>query len=359
MSKRGSDIIGPLVLIGAGVVLLLNTMSVLPWTIWSDALRYWPVLLIIWGVSIALGAGASGFSGMVLIAIIAVVVMALGEVNPPGLGTDWGGRPETKESIVSYEEYQPSLVEADLTFRSGSVFISNGSEEVLKADARYYRSDDEPALRVAKRADSLKVDYGTPRTGSSFSVGRITTQPEYRVYLGRPEIPTRLNMSLVSGKLDAFLDDHALRSMDIRITSGDLKMGYAGRNPVADMALGFTVTSGNMSLSGLGYAGVRRITGRVVSGDAYIHLGGAQATGTIDADLNISSGRLRVIVPEGVGIKVSTRISSGNLYVEGRHYTRGSSGNTEYVSRDYDSASLRVHIKGRISSGNMTIERAR
>ena len=42
----------PIVLIGAGIVLLLNTLGILPWESWSKIGRFWPVLLVLFGLSI-------------------------------------------------------------------------------------------------------------------------------------------------------------------------------------------------------------------------------------------------------------------------------------------------------------------
>lgn len=42
----------PLVLIGAGVVLLLNTLGILPWESWSQIGRFWPVVVIAFGLSV-------------------------------------------------------------------------------------------------------------------------------------------------------------------------------------------------------------------------------------------------------------------------------------------------------------------
>jgi hypothetical protein len=39
----------------AGLILLLNTLEILPWNLWESLLRLWPVLIIILGIKIVLG----------------------------------------------------------------------------------------------------------------------------------------------------------------------------------------------------------------------------------------------------------------------------------------------------------------
>ena len=42
----------PILLICCGVVLLLNTLGIVPWRSWSEIGRFWPVLVIASGLSI-------------------------------------------------------------------------------------------------------------------------------------------------------------------------------------------------------------------------------------------------------------------------------------------------------------------
>ncbi len=52
---RRNDIpVGGIFLLFIGTVLLLQTLDVLPWTLWNTLWRFWPVLLIITGLQILL-----------------------------------------------------------------------------------------------------------------------------------------------------------------------------------------------------------------------------------------------------------------------------------------------------------------
>jgi len=48
--RRPRSLAGPVVLIIMGVFLLLRTMGVLHWSLWHVFARFWPLLLILWGV---------------------------------------------------------------------------------------------------------------------------------------------------------------------------------------------------------------------------------------------------------------------------------------------------------------------
>jgi len=51
---RGS-LVGPIILIGLGIVFLLNNLGLLSWSVWEVILRLWPILLIAIGLDILLG----------------------------------------------------------------------------------------------------------------------------------------------------------------------------------------------------------------------------------------------------------------------------------------------------------------
>lgn len=59
--RRLSEFVLPLLVLGVGIVLLLNTLDVVSWAVWEDIARFWPVLLIGVGLS-ALFRGVRGGS---------------------------------------------------------------------------------------------------------------------------------------------------------------------------------------------------------------------------------------------------------------------------------------------------------
>ena len=49
---RRGGLVGPIILIGLGVVFLLNNLGFLEWSVWDVLLRTWPLLLIAWGIDL-------------------------------------------------------------------------------------------------------------------------------------------------------------------------------------------------------------------------------------------------------------------------------------------------------------------
>lgn len=67
-----SGVVWGVFLIFAGAVLLLNTFSVIPWTIWETLLMFWPVLLILGGVHIVLG---NSFISRIFVSVFSVFLL--------------------------------------------------------------------------------------------------------------------------------------------------------------------------------------------------------------------------------------------------------------------------------------------
>jgi len=70
---HGGSTFGAFFLLTIGVLLLFNNFGLLPWGVWVILLRFWPILLIVWGVEIAFG--KSPF-GRLLVSLISLLLLA-------------------------------------------------------------------------------------------------------------------------------------------------------------------------------------------------------------------------------------------------------------------------------------------
>ena len=76
-TRRGG-LIGPVILIGLGVVFLLNNLGILSWSIWTVIFRLWPVLLVAAGLDLLLGRRSVWGSLLALVLTVAIVAGVLG-----------------------------------------------------------------------------------------------------------------------------------------------------------------------------------------------------------------------------------------------------------------------------------------
>ncbi len=72
--KQRGGLVGPVVLIGLGVVFLLNNLGILEWDVWWALLRIWPVFLVAAGIDLLIG--RRSFLGSLLALVLIVAVFA-------------------------------------------------------------------------------------------------------------------------------------------------------------------------------------------------------------------------------------------------------------------------------------------
>lgn len=68
------NLFGAFLFISLGIILLLNNFNALPWGVWEILWRFWPVLLVIWGLEMVLG---HGFIGNLLVSILGIMILFL------------------------------------------------------------------------------------------------------------------------------------------------------------------------------------------------------------------------------------------------------------------------------------------
>lgn len=96
--RRQVSLLGPVLLIGAGTVLLLNTLGILEWSIWWTILRLWPVLLIAAGLDLLLGRYSIWGSLLAVVLVIAVLAGAL-YLSAAGLGAGGVSAQEIRQPL--------------------------------------------------------------------------------------------------------------------------------------------------------------------------------------------------------------------------------------------------------------------
>lgn len=80
--SRRVNLVGPVILIGLGVIFLLNNMGVLAWSVWEVIFRLWPILLIAAGLEIILSRLSAWGSLLALVLTVAILAGALWMLGP-------------------------------------------------------------------------------------------------------------------------------------------------------------------------------------------------------------------------------------------------------------------------------------
>ncbi|MBI2955630.1 MAG: hypothetical protein HYY30_15045 [Chloroflexi bacterium] len=84
--RRGS-FVGPLILITIGVLFLLGNLGYLSWGFWQSLLRFWPVILILFGVEVLFGRSWPWVGAITAVVVLAGVTvfaaLTAGEISRP------------------------------------------------------------------------------------------------------------------------------------------------------------------------------------------------------------------------------------------------------------------------------------
>ncbi len=136
---RRISFLGPVLLIAIGIILLLNTLGILDWSVWWTLLRLWPILLIAAGLDLLLGRRSIWGSLLAALLVLAVLAGALwlsldGDLGGTGLKTEQirqtlGGAAEAAvlvEPGVGILRLEALSESADLI--QGTIHLAQGEE---------------------------------------------------------------------------------------------------------------------------------------------------------------------------------------------------------------------------------------
>jgi hypothetical protein len=92
MSSRYNrpGLVGPVLLIGLGILFLLENLGMLAWNIWEVAFRLWPLLLVAWGLELMVGRRSAWGAAVALILMLVILVggvYMLADSDPPSAST--------------------------------------------------------------------------------------------------------------------------------------------------------------------------------------------------------------------------------------------------------------------------------
>lgn len=292
--ERRRSLIGPLLLIAIGVLLLLNSLNVLPWGIWGTLWRFWPVLLILLGLEILFG--RSSWIGSLIVLIVAVVVIVaivLLSLSPTLLTTRTGEQQTISQPLDDIRQ-----AEVTIDFSVGS--------------ARLYRLVDSPDLMKAT------IDNAPGR--------RVETQWEISGDTGQ----LRIHEARTDFSFFPFLGSQVDSRWEI---------GLSDQVPLA-LKLSTGVGQSTLDLNGLRLTHLELDTG---VGQTLLAL---PAEGHFDVDIRGGVGNTVITVPRGLAMRVRASQGLGNVSVTVPDVLHQ---DNEWVSRNFDIAESRAEI--RISGG--------
>jgi len=235
MRDRNISITGPFILIGVGIILLLEQLNVIQWSLWEVAFRLWPLIIIAVGADILIA--RRSFLGAV-ISLLAVLGLLLGGIYLMGTGPSRSaGQPLTAEK-VAFELGGASSAAADFTMDAGQMTI-----EALPADSA------DVVAGTIHRVAAQEVTSNRSVSGGKVTVTIASNWP--RTYLFHTDedftwalgltrnVPLEINLSLGAGQIVADLTQLKVSAVNVKLGAGQVILKLpANRNLTVSISIG-------------------------------------------------------------------------------------------------------------------------
>jgi len=300
------SLVGPILLISAGVVLLLNQAGRLPWAIWGTLWRFWPVILILAGLEVIVGVSRSRLlyvlSVFFAIAILGAVILYAIYVGGPLPGPQPAAR--TQDIVQEMEDAVRGAVELQFaagTLNLGGLVDSGNFAEGLIEHGRYARE-----VKQTARSSGGQLRYSLAAQSEPFAFWWPGDRGDERWNIDlTPRIPLDIEVRAGVGDLNLDLSQLTVTRLDVGSGIGDTTVDF----PLA--------------------------------------------TGRTTAVLQSAIGDITVRIPEGVEARVTFSKLLASVDVFDRRLVR--SGDA-YVTANYSAAADRLDLEIKLVIGNITIE---
>ncbi len=292
----------PIILIGAGIVFLLNTQGLVGWNVWDTLLRLWPLLLIAVGIDILVGRRFPLGSALLALVLVVVLVLAVQGAIPTTVNA--GALTVEQTQTISEDLKGNTKAAVEIGFGAGNLNIAalaEGSPQLVEGTVDLSRDE-----RIDR---SYSANNGTAKyvlkSRGSFSMGPEIlgeSQKKWALALSR-DVPLELKVSTGASKSMLDLTGLDLRRLDIDAGVGQvtIKLPASGQYPV-----------------------------------------------TVDGGV----GQVVIMIPQGVAARVEAKDGLGGVTTEGNFRQTGHT----YTTGNYASGTDRVDIQVKNGVGQVVLK---
>jgi len=309
--RHSTSLFWPLVLIGAGVMLLLSNLGYVPWSSWNILWRLWPLLLIALGIDILIGRRSTVgavISGMLILLLIGgALALALFAPAIPGL-TNLTQPAEWRTEHIEYplSGIERASVMIDWTSVPGHLSALHDSPNLIEGDVSYRG---ELIFDVQVHGSQADVELDSHSPGPWFGPFNPGERADWDVRLS-PSASLDLTLDTGSGSYDLDLTNLQVSKLFLDAGSGSVEL---------------TLPSGS----------------------------------TFDAYIEGGSGSLTIVLPEDVGARVELDSGSGSFQADQRFRLVAGERDDDGIweTDNFDTAEQTVVLFLDQGSGGVTISR--
>jgi hypothetical protein len=305
----GTVPIGGILLLFIGIVLLLQTTNVLPCDLWVTLWKFWPVIIIIFGLGILLHRFNVWLISLLTLVILGVCLGIAVWQSSPTLGGDL--RVGGENYSVPIETEGIERIEAKIEFSVGNINIgklASGSFSLFEAGATL---DGEKYLQT-KQEKPVTMIYNFSQTGLT---GNLSLKPTSQEFWNKWDVAWRVDFN-----------PKVPLSLDMKCDAADLFLDLT-QLKITMLLIEMNASNGELMLP-------------VPAGDSMVKI-----------DMDVSN--LEITVPEGVAVKIQADANLSIFEIDERRFPKQGD---YYVSPNYDSATNSIELKIICDVGRITIK---
>jgi len=324
--ENKKDITGAIFLVSIGFLFLLNTTNIVPWGIWLQIFRFWPILLILAGLKIILPENKVG--QIVYPIVYTLFILFIGITSyfftktqkvpflPESVSNcifnrcdsvDDGNLTES-EAYVNFADYTDITARIlDINIAASTLNLNDASADYfLHSQAKDYKESNKPTLETVNNEGTLRTVFDNTKI-HNWGWWNFTS-PEYTLTLGQNTIPTDILIDLGAGEGIVNLNLTTLKAFNGSVGAGSLDITLDG-NSLPEMM-----------------------------------------------NLNVGAGEIVLTIPKDVGILVSYGLGVGSIQLDETSID-GVGRDTSFKSSNYNTATKKVTITASVGVGELTIDR--
>ena len=218
---KAGRILSGLLLVALGVVLLLNNYGLVDWSVWLEIGKWWPMLLIIFGVAIFFDRSLLPLGIVLLILALFFGLITLSPTGKTGI-----------EPVVDQHSWaiDPNITEAGLEVElpAGDLSIRESSQNKVEFTLKYPHG--KPA-RVKQEIKGRKAYYKIQSTKSSFLDGLgKNSAGELNLTLS-PEVSWDVELEVGTAKAELDFSQLKLKKLEVECGASELQLQLGRPEP--------------------------------------------------------------------------------------------------------------------------------
>lgn len=278
------------IFICCGIVLLLNTLDYVSWSVWFKILSLWPILLIAIGIELVFKKTFLSF-----LAILSPILMILAILGPVYFGYgEWTRGAELTKDYKWKIPFEEKIKEAKVTveFKAGELEIKSDTVNLVDARLDYWNREPECDFFFSDLDSTARIKIKGGRKEWTDWVMKGWRRHEWEIGLNH-QVPLDLELQVKASDANLNLSDLQVDDLNLVLKASDLRIRFGKRE-------------------------------------------------FIKCKLDSDASRIRILIPEETGIKIDSEANltstefSGDISIYHENET--------YISDNYESSLYKIDM---------------